>query len=205
MTRRVSARVSRWRNWRHTGLLDFMVGNYYGEVFFLPNSGNARQPQYRWPGDLEKLRVQTNDQGRNWANLLSPVAYDWNGNGRLDLLTGEGTYSANTIHLLENVGSSDTPKFSSAPGKHTHLAYGDGREQLIPTVADYNGDGKPDLLVADRTGEVGVYLNTDKPGDELKRAATITFGSTTKLPGLCSLFAADYNGDGTFRSHHRIA
>lgn len=185
-------------DWRHTGLLDFLVGNYYGEVLFLPNSGNARQPQYRWPGDVEKLRVQTNDQGRYWANLLSPVAYDWNGNGRLDLLTGEGTYSANTIHLLENVGGSDTPKFSSTPGKHTYLAYGDGREQLIPTVVDYNGDGKPDLLVADRTGEVGVYLNTGKPGEELQRASTITFGSTSTLPGLCSLYAADYNGDGLF-------
>ncbi len=142
--------------------------------------------------------MQTNDQGRYWANLLSPVAYDWTGHGRLDLITGEGTYSANTVHLLENVGDGSAPKFSSAPGKHTYLAYGDGREQLIPTVVDYNGDGKPDLLVADRTGEVSVYLNTGKPGAELPRASTITFGSTSKLPGLCSLYAADYNGDGLF-------
>ena len=185
-------------DWRHTGLLDLLVGNYYGEILFLPNTGNARQPRYQWPGSVDRLRVPTNDQGRLWANLLSPVGYDWTGHGRLDLLTGEGTYSANAIHLLENVGSGDTPKFSSAPGKHTYLAYGDGREQLIPTVVDYDGDGKPDLLVADRTGEVGVYLNTGKPGEELKRASTLTFGSTSRLPGLCSLYAADYNGDGLF-------
>ena len=185
-------------DWRHTGLLDLLVGNYYGEVLFLPNVGNARQPQYRWPGSIEKLQVQTHDQGRYWANLLSPVAYDWMGRGRLDLIVGEGTYSANAIHLLENIGSADTPKFSSAADKHLYLAYGDGREQLIPAVADYNGDGKPDLIVADRTGEVGVYLNTGKPGEELTRASTITFGNTSKLPGLCSLYAADYNGDGLF-------
>ena len=185
-------------DWRHKGLLDLMVGNYYGELLFLPNTGNARQPQYHGSGDIDKLRVPTNDQGRYWANLLSPVGYDWTGHGRLDLLTGEGTYSSNAIHLLENVGGGDTPKFSSAPSKHIHLAYGDGREQLIPTVVDYDGDGKPDLIVADRSGEVGVYLNTGKPGEELNRSSTITFGSTSKLPGLCSVCAADYNGDGLF-------
>ncbi len=185
-------------DWRRTGLLDFLIGNYLGEVLFLPNSGTARQPSYRWPGTIDKLRLPTNSQGRYWANLLSPVAYDWTGRGKLDLITGEGTYSANAIHLLENIGDTGTPKFTEANGKHTYLAYGDGREHLMPTVVDYNGDGKPDLLVCDRTGEVGVYLNTGKPGDELTRASTITFGNTSKLPGLCSLYAADYNGDGLF-------
>ena len=188
-------------DWRHTGLLDMLVGNYLGEVLFVPNTGNARQPQFRWPGSLDRLRVQTHDQNRLWANLLTPVAYDWTGTGgKLDLICGEGTYSANAIHLLENVGSGDTPKFSSARGKHTYLAYGDGREQLMPCVVDFDGDGNPDLLVADRTGEVGVYLSQGKPkaGEELKRSSTITFGNTSKLPGLCSLCAADFNGDGLF-------
>jgi hypothetical protein len=36
---------------------------------------------------------------------------------------------------------------------HFILAYGDGLEQLTPTVADYNGDGTPDPLVAERSGK----------------------------------------------------
>ena len=188
-------------DWRHTGLMDMLIGNYLGEVLFVPNSGNARQPVYRWQGSLEKLRVQTNDQNRYWANLISPVAYNWTGNGnKPDLICGEGTYSANSIHLLENVSTGDTPKFSSARNKHTYLAYGDGREQLLPCVVDFDGDGNPDLLVADRSGEVGVYLNPGKAGAaaELKRTSTLTFGSSSKLPGLCSLCPADFNGDGLF-------
>ncbi len=204
-------------DWRHTGLLDLIIGDYFGEVFFIPNTGTAKQPVYRPTGgddqqgvrrgddfpsaterpatSVEKARISTNDQGRYWANLLSPVAYDWTGRGKLDLLCGEGSYSANAIHLLANVGPA-TPKFTST--QHTIVAYGDGREQLIPTIADLNGDGLPDLIVADRTGEVGLYLSTVKPGPgvEVKRASTLTFGGTSKLPGLCSLYAADYNGDG---------
>jgi hypothetical protein len=203
-------------DWRHTGLLDLLIGNYYGEVFFVPNTGTAKRPLFQLgggadmndlvreknfappkhpPTSAERARISTNDQGRYWCNLLSPVAQDWTGHGKLDLICGEGTYSANAIHLLENVGT-DTPKFSST--HHTIIAYGDGREQLLATVADLNGDGQPDLIVADRSGQVGLYLSTAKPapGVELERTSTLTFGGASKLPGLCSLYAADYNGDG---------
>ena len=185
-------------DWRKRGLLDLVVGNYFGELFFLPNVGRPGQPIFRQPTPIEAARVVTSERRGNWANLLSPVAYDWNGDGRPDLLTGEGTYSANVIHLLENVGSGDTIRFTDA--RHSTLAYGDGREQLIPTVVDFDGDGHPDLLVADRNGEVGVYLNPGppKPGVALKRSSTVSFGGTTKLPGLVTPYAADFNGDGLF-------
>ena len=209
-------------DWRHSGLLDLMIGNYFGEVLFLPNAGTLRQPVFRTPAAPERripsapeqgdfsgpastlptgitaARVPTNDQGRYWGNLFAPAACTWANSGKLDLLLGEGTYSANAIHLLANVGSDSTPKFSSNPAKHTYVAYGDGREQLIPTVADFNGDGHPDLVVGDRTGEVGLYLNPGKPDPnvELKRTATLSFGETSKLPGCIAPYAADFNGDG---------
>lgn len=189
-------------DWRHTGLLDLLVGNYFGEVLFLPNGGTARQPVFRQPAGpdgIASARLATSDKGQFWGNLLSPAALDLNHDGRLDLVVGEGTYSANSIHWLRNVSNGGPPKFNDA--NHFHLAYGDGREQLIPTVVDYDGDGYPDLLVADRTGEVGVYLNPGKSqpaGAEFKRVSTLTFGGQGKLPGLCSLYAADFNGDGLF-------
>ena len=183
-------------DWRRRGLLDLVVGDYLGELFFLPNLGKPGQPIFHQPASLDAARVVTSERRANWANLLAPVACDWNGDGRPDLLTGEGTYSANAIHLLENVGTGDTIRFTDA--KHSVLAYGDGREQLIPTVADLNGDGHPDLLIADRDGSIGVYLNPGppKPGVELKRSSTLSFGGNAKLPGLVAPFAADYNGDG---------
>ena len=189
-------------DWRHTGLLDLLVGNYYGEILFVPNTGTARQPIFRQPsgpGGVTSARLTTSEKQPFWGNLFAPAAADLSGHGQLDLVVGEGTYSANSIHLLRNVSNTGIPKFTDA--QHFHLAYGDGREQLIPAVVDYDGDGNPDLLVADRTGEVGVYLNPGKsqpPGTEFKRAATLSFGGKSKLSGLCSVCAADFNGDGLF-------
>lgn len=184
-------------DWSHHGMLDLLVGNYMGEVFFIPNVGSGGRAAFRQPTTLESVRVPTDEKGRLWGNLLSPVAYDWNGNGKLDLLLGEGTYSANAVRLLANSGGS-TPQFTGS--KPAYLAYGDGREQLIPAVVDYNGDGKPDLLVSDRSREIGVYLNTGeaRATTELARSATITFGGNSKLPGFSAPCVADFNGDGLF-------
>ena len=179
-----------------------LIGNYYGETLFLPNGGTTTQPVFRQPsgpGGITSARLNTSEKQPFWANLLAPAAVDLDHHGHPDLVLGEGTYSANSIHLLRNVSNGGVPKFTDA--QHTQIAYGDGREQLIPTVVDYDGDGNPDLLVADRTGEVGVYLNPGGSqgfGCEFKRAATLSFGKQTKLPGLSSIYAADFNGDGLF-------
>jgi hypothetical protein len=189
-------------DWRHTGLLDLLIGNYFGEVLFLPNVGTPRQAVFHQPsgpGGIKSARLATSEKAAFWGNLLSPAAVDFNHDGHLDLLLGEGTYSANSIHLLRNASNGGVPKFSDAG--HTHIAFGDGREQLIPTVVDFDGDGNPDLLVADRSGEISVYLNPGKsqpPGSEFKRVSTVSFGAVSKLPGLCSVCAADFNGDGLF-------
>ncbi len=186
-------------DWRHTGVLDFLIGNYYGELLFIPNSGTAKQPVFRQPSKgPEGARISTSEKNHFWANLLSPAAADWNGNGHVDLVTGEGTYSADAIHLLENTGAGDLPKFTDA--RHTRIAFGDGREHLMPAVVDYDGDGNPDLLVADRSGEIGVYLNPGKGNvnPEFKRVSKLSFGGKTKLSGLVAPYAADFNGDGLF-------
>ena len=107
--------------------------------------------------------------------------------------------------------SNNAPKFDEA--NRFYLAYGDGREHLTPTVADYNGDGEMDILASNREGKVGVYLNPGplwKPGAEFKFSSDIKFGSADNLGGLVTICAADMNGDGLFdiligRANGRLA
>ncbi len=184
---------------RSSGANDILIGNYLGEMMFLPNSGSAMAPDFRQPANIDTLLLNTGTAGQYWANLLTPLMFDMNRDGKMDLLVGEGSYSANSIHLLLNSGSSAAPKFDVA--NRFFLAYGDGREQLTPTLADYNGDGFMDVIVGDRTGELAVFLNPGagwKPGAEFPFATTISFGGATKIPGPIAVSAGDFNGDGLF-------
>ncbi len=197
-------------DWSNRGLLDLMIGDYEGELFFIQNTGNKSAPEFHQPADVSKAIISTGKSGL-WGNLFAPAAFDFNKDGRTDVAIGEGSYSANSVHLLVNQGSGNQPKFDE-PNRF-YLAYGDGSEHLTPTVVDYNGDGEVDLLVSNREGKIGIYLNPGplwKPGADFKYAGNIKCGSSDNLGGLITVCAADMNGDGLFdivigKSSGRIA
>jgi FG-GAP-like repeat len=184
-------------DWNHHGAPDMIVGNYCGDILMLHNTGGAKSPIFPQPTNYQKVKVPI-AKSRPWGNLFAPCAFDWNQDGHPDLLVGEGSYSANAVYVLLNQSSGSEPKFTE--DQRFYLCYGDGREQLVPTVADYNGDGLPDVLVGDRKGTVGVYLNPGgwKPGVELPLASYIQFGNTDTLGMGVAPCAVDYNGDGLF-------
>lgn len=209
------------------GAQDLVLGNYYGNVMLIKNTGSPQAPEWRQPAAIDAIKLPTTKDGHLWANLLAPAVFDWNKHNKLDLILGEGSYSANAVHLLTNVtgvkapGSSGfvgTAAFTSSSSSampvfnednNEYLAFGDGREQLTPAVVDYNGDGLPDLLVGDRMGEVNVYLSEGPwkkgAGMELKRQPKpVSFGGVTTIgrgPAALRCVApavADLNGDGKF-------
>jgi len=179
------------------GALDIVVGNYFGEMSLLENKSSVA-PTFVQPATEEAAMFPTSKDNKAWGNLFAPALWDFDKDGKLDLLLGEGSYSANAIHLLLNQGSGNAPKFTEE--KKYYLCYGDGREQLTPAVVDYNGDGLMDVLVADRKGTIAVHLNeaTWKPGAEFKNASLVSFGSTTSLGGIVTVTTADLNGDNLF-------
>jgi hypothetical protein len=158
-----------------SGKLDLLVGTYGGKLFFIPNSGSAMKPDFRVPARMEDALISTGKD--EWGNVFTPFAVDWNKDGRMDILIGEASYSANSIHILAGK-KSGKPAFED--GDRSVLAYGMGLEELAPCVVDYNGDGMNDLLVAERGGKVAVYLNTGKPW---KAGETLPFDSFLTVDG----------------------
>ena len=136
----------------------------------------------------------------------SVAVADWNGDGLLDLIVGD---ISGHVSVYLNEGTKDHYAFGKpvrlkANGKEIAVPHGDAG----PCVADWDGDGEPDLIVGCGDGSVMFYRNFGSakepklaegvvlipPGtmghDEEKLPKEPTRGTRAKV---C---VVDYNGDG---------
>ncbi len=168
----------------------------WGKSSSIPNAAPLKSPISVSPCNSLGAEIPTaKDRNQRWGNVFAPCTWDWDRDGKEDLIIGEGSYSANNIHLLLNQGSPTHAVFDDT--NRFVIAYGDGREQLSPAVADYNGDGIPDILVCDRSGQVAVHLGKAWK----KEAPELPFKEL--IPNLsagnpATIAVGDMNGDGLF-------
>jgi len=145
---------------------DIIAGTYAGKLFRIPNVGSATAPNFRPTLNRDVLTINTHKRGMLWCNYLSPfLTTAFSNQNRLDLIMGEGTYSANSIYWLRDLNSSGTPTYDEDPDHFLKMIPGMGLEQITPVVLDWNGDGKPDILCGDRTGHLNLYINNSSDLD----------------------------------------
>lgn len=133
-----------------SGKKDLIIGNYIGEIFLIPNAGTMQTPDFRQPTDLSRATIPTmKDANKRWGNVFAPATWDWDKDGKEDLLLNE-LLLRQQHPFPEKHGHGTAPRVRRK--QPLVIAFGDGNEQLTPTVVDYNGDGQPDLLVAERSG-----------------------------------------------------
>jgi hypothetical protein len=119
--------------------------------------------------------------GYNSGGGASSVAVaDVNGDGKPDIVVANNNNGSGTVGVL--LGNGDGT-FQPAVG------YNSGGGASSVAIADVNGDGKPDLLVAN--GGIGVLLGN---GDGTFQAVTTISTPLPTTPG--QLVVADFNSDG---------
>jgi hypothetical protein len=113
---------------------------------------------------------------------------DFNGDTKPDLAVANGSAASVSILLGTTATGATTPTFTTRVNVTT------GPSPSGVAVADFNGDGKPDLATANQTGTVSVLLDTTVTGAVVPTfSAKADFATGT---GTIAIAVGDLNGDG---------
>jgi len=182
------------------GHKDIISGGYPGEIYLFTSNGDGT---FRAREDI----VDRNGEKINVGGASVPFSIDWDGDGDLDLLVGtiEGY-----VFFIPNESNDADLRFGegeklTVSGEAITAEMGDAG----PCVADWNGDGRDDLLLGCGDGRVLFYGNTNDNGTpvladpvELVPKSRMFEGSLEDyepegdLGARAKLCVIDWNGDG---------
>jgi hypothetical protein len=174
------------------GNSDILYGTHEGWVYLHRNLGTRNTPDF----DENGVRLTTVDHqpikvgpmpGQKWdfdvlqGARTTVAAADFDRDGKTDLIVGD-TYGK--VRYYRNVSGGTNPVFA------TPVVIAEAKARLVPTVADWNGDGWPDVVVG--SSHALVVLNTAKkngerfqPAEPLRMAPPNSAGggSLEQVPG----------------------
>jgi len=158
-------------NWDKDGDLDLIVGDEDGRVAFIENTGkftSDHTPQF-----LPPVYFKQEADDLKCGALATPVGVDWDGDGDIDIVSGN---TAGYIVFYENLSGPGVAKPKWAAPKHLEadgkiirpMAGANGSIQgpceakwgyTTLSIADWDGDGLPDILMNSILGKVVWFKN----------------------------------------------
>lgn len=155
-------------DWDGDGDTDLVCGDEDGRVALIENTGEvvARMPQFLPPEYFQQEAHEV-----KFGALVTPVSVDWDGDGDEDLICGN---TAGYVGFFENLDGGNPPKWAApvrlkADGKTLRIQAGANGSIQGPceakwgyttlSVADWNHDGLPDIVVNSIWGKIVWFRN----------------------------------------------
>jgi hypothetical protein len=174
------------------GRLDLLYGTHEGHVYLHRNLG-GQPPRFGEKGiqletaDGKPIKVgpvpgQKMDFDVLQGARTTLTVADFDGDGKLDLVVGD-TYGK--VRYFHNVGFKAQPRFA-AP-----VELGDLKIRMVPCAADWDSDGRVDVVGSAASGKVVVFRNLG--GNRFAPAEPLRVPPVPYSP---SVTVVDWNNDG---------
>ncbi len=200
------------------GNADVIVANgrhWPGQNYVFLNSGRARFNLQRKLGDDRSTSYATEPSDLDGdgdldiavGNDMAPNRVLLNdGSGRFEVGSEFGSVSSvRSLTVADIDGDGDQDVLITCRGRANQICLNDGKGRFVPSgtfgtrrdstidvaVTDWNGDGKPDLVLANRDRQLNAILLND---GKLGFAKSIPFGARTEQTRAVAI--SDFNGDG---------
>lgn len=137
----------------------------FNSVLYYKNNGTDNSPIFQLKqGNL--LQDQMIDVGEG----AYPVLFDYNNDGLIDMFIGNYGYFnrmefEHKVALFKNTGTANKPKFELVTRDYANLSTS-GLTNLAPAFGDLDGDGDPDLIIGDYSGNIHYFRNVASAGTE---------------------------------------
>lgn len=147
---------------------DLIVGDEDGRIAWLRNIGNpdCGMPQFESPYYFKQQADKV-----KFGALSTPYAFDWDNDGKEDIISGN---SAGEIAFIRNISGGERPAFDAprlfkVDGKPLRIMAGENGSiqgpaerkwgYTVPTIADWDNDGLPDIIVNSIWGKIEWFKN----------------------------------------------
>jgi hypothetical protein len=185
------------RMWDETNRKDLLVGTSDGYVKLYHNTGTSTSPTYD-AGAYLQAGPTGQKTNINVSARAACSGVDWNSDGVLDLLIGDGN---GNVRVLLNQGTNAAPNLATAVMLQANGATLSVGSRASPAFADLDHDGLKDLLIGDASGRLGFYKNTGtaaSPAFAARVDVLNNSGTTFQLSGSLRTrpFVCDWDNDG---------
>lgn len=174
------------------GLLDIIIGNFGyfvssgnfdSELALLLNTGTLTDPSF----DL----IDRDYAGLASLNLNSvyPAFGDMDADGDKDMIIGD---EDGQLHFFINNADSGLPaRFFLSKPVYMNIDVG---ETAMPQIVDVNRDGKPDLIIGERSGTINYFENIGTPTEALFNSLPTNdfFGEVDVMVQCCSGYSTPF-------------